>query len=314
MEKIRYNHLNSYLKDKFGKRTLKICVDGGFTCPNRDGSKGAGGCAFCGEMGAGDNIKNRHKNILKSISNQVKGFLNSYRGERADSFIIYFQSFTNTYADISILKERYDTALDSSDKIVGLEVATRPDCIDENVAKLLASYKDKYYVCVELGFQTANDHVGDYLNRGYSTSDFVNAVGLLRKYDIDVVAHMMIGLPGETKEDIQSTLDVINNCGCQGIKIHSVYVIKNSKLCDWYNDGKYIPITLEYYLNAVAYVVSNLNKDIIVHRINADPPKDIFVSPDWMLRKKVVINAINKKLNDLDIIQGDRRIAVTIIV
>lgn len=313
MEKIRYNHLNSYLKNKFGKRTLKICVDGGFTCPNRDGSKGIGGCAFCGEMGAGENIKHRQDNVLKSIESQVLGFLNSYRGERADSFIVYFQSFTNTYADLNILKERYDIALACSDKIVGLEVATRPDCINDDIARLLASYKDKYYVCVELGFQTANDSIGNLLNRGYTTYDFVRAVELLHRYNIDVVAHMMVGLPNETGHDIESTLRVINDCGCDGIKIHSVYVIKNSRLYSWYRDGKYTTITLDYYLNAVAYIVSNLNDSIIIHRINADPPKNIFVAPDWMLRKKVVINSINSKLNELDIIQGDRKIDITIL-
>ena len=179
MNKIRYNHLNSYLKNKFGSRTLKICVDGGFSCPNRDGKVGLGGCIFCGEMGAGELIKGRKNCVLDSIENQVKTFLNSYRGERADKFIVYFQNFTNTYDTIINLKQKYDKALQVSDKIVGLQIATRPDTLSDEVIDLIASYKDKYYVCVELGLQTSNDSIGKMINRGYDTSQFEDAVSTL---------------------------------------------------------------------------------------------------------------------------------------
>lgn len=311
MEKVRYNHLNSYLKNKFGERTLKVCVDGGFTCPNRDGRCGVGGCIFCGEMGAGDNIKYRQKNILDSIKSQVCGFLDSYRGERANKFIVYFQSFSNTYDSLENLKLKYDMALSCSDKIVGLQVATRPDCINEDIVKLLHSYKDRYYVCVELGFQTANNGIGDFVNRGYTTEDFENAVELIHKYGIDVVAHVMVGLPNETSEDIENTIKVINRLGCEGIKIHSTYVMIDSGLAELYRKGLYTPITQDYYLNMVAFIISNIHKDIVIHRINADPPKDKLLAPDWVARKKVVINSINRKLSELDVIQGDRKIKIT---
>ena len=243
MEKVRYNHLNSYLKDKFGSRTLKVCVDGGFTCPNRDGKVSFGGCIFCGDMGAGDLIKYRSGCVYQSIVNQIKGFLNSYRGERAEKFIVYFQSFTNTYDTIENLKKKYDTALASSDKFVGLEVATRPDCIDEEVAKLLASYKDRYYVCVELGLQTASDDIGKLINRGYTTEDFANAVKILKKYDIDIVAHIMVGLPKETIKSVEDTVDFVNKCGVNGVKLHSTYVMKNTKLAQMYEVGEYEPVS-----------------------------------------------------------------------
>ena len=304
MEEIRYNHLNSYLKELFGERTLKICVDGNFTCPNRDGRVARGGCIFCGLMGAGELIKYRCDEVLKSISSQVIGFLNSYRGERANKFIVYFQSFTNTYDTISNLKLKYDTALNSSNKIVGLEVATRPDCVDEDVVRLLASYKEKYYVCVELGLQTANDKIGRGINRGYTSEDFVRAVDLLHKYDIPVVAHLMVGLPNECEEDIMDTVALINSSHCEGIKIHSTYVIKDTVLEDMYRKGEYTPISQDYYVRQVLNIISHLNKDIIIHRINADPPKDIFVAPDWILHKKIVINDINRNLKELNITQG----------
>lgn len=307
MEKVRYNHLNSYLKNKFGERVLKVCVDAGFTCPNRDGKISTGGCSFCGSAGAGELIKYKTCNVIQSIREQINGFLKSYRGERANKFICYFQSFSNTYDTIENLKLKYDTALNTSDKFVGLQVATRPDCIDEDIVKLLATYKDKYYVCVELGLQTANDEIGETLNRGYSTQDFVSAVELLHKYDIDVVAHIMIGLPNEKVVDIKNTIELINNCKVKGIKIHSTYVLKNTLLEKWYLDKSYKCITINYYVDIIMKIISNLRADIIIHRINADPPKEELVAPDWTMRKKIVLNAINSELVRLDIVQGDRK-------
>ena len=174
--KKRYNHLNEYYKNKFGERTLKICIDAGFTCPNRDGTLSTSGCIFCSEKGAGELIKYSSQHI----ENQVKNFLNSYRGMRANKFIVYFQNFTNTYASLENLKEKYDSAL-VSDKIVGISIATRPDCITEDIAKLIASYSDTYDVSVELGLQTSNDNIGKIINRCYSSLQFTTAVNILRK-------------------------------------------------------------------------------------------------------------------------------------
>ena len=308
MQKVRYKHLNSYLKDKFGERTLKVCVDAGFTCPNRDGTVSCGGCIFCGEMGAGENIKYRKQEILDSIKSQVTGFLNSYRGERANKFIVYFQSFTNTYAPNDELKLKYDTALSCSNKIVGIEVATRPDCINREVAQLLATYKDKYYVCVELGFQTASDEVGKVINRGYTTEDFERAVKLLHVYNIDVVAHVMIGLPNETSVDIKNTINCINDLKCEGIKLHSTYVLTGTKLEELYKNGEYESITQDYYVNRVVEIISNLNDDVVIHRINADPPKSMLVAPEWTTHKKIVLNSIERRICELDINQGDNKL------
>ena len=161
----RYKHLNKYLKNKFGERTLKICIDGGFTCPNRDGRVGYGGCAFCSERGSGEHI------IADNISNQVKNYFTSYKAERANKFIAYFQNFTNTYDSIENLKMKYDAAL-IDDRIVALAIATRPDCISEDVCKLLKSYSEKYYVWIELGLQTSNENTGKIINRCYTDEQF----------------------------------------------------------------------------------------------------------------------------------------------
>ena len=295
----RYNHLNTYYKNKFGERTLKICIDADFTCPNRDGTLSNSGCIFCSEKGSGELIKYSSQHI----ESQVKNFLNSYRGMRANKFIVYFQNFTNTYDTIENLKKKYDSAL-IDNRIVGISVATRPDCISEDIAKLLSSYSGKYNVSVELGLQTSNDNIGKIINRCYLSTQFTKAVEILRKYNIEVIAHMMIGLPTETSDDIKNTVTFINKHNIQGLKIHSTYVVKNTVLADMYLNKKYEPITLEYYLDSLAYVITHIRKDLIIHRISGDAPKDLLVAPEWNLHKKWILNGFEKLLKEKDLWQG----------
>lgn len=295
----RYNQFNSWLKNKFGERTLKICIDGGFSCPNRDGTKGCGGCVFCGERGSGENTRRI------DISSQVKNHLASYKGDRANKFIAYFQNFSNTYDRVEVLRKRYDSAL-IDDRIVALGVATRPDCIDENVVKLLEEYKEKYYVYVELGLQTANEKVAQKFNRGYSNEEFLRAVNLLNKHNIDVITHIMVGLPFEEEKDIDNTVQFINSLNIMGVKIHSTYIIKNTGLEELYLEGAYRPISLEYYVEKVGDIISQLRSDIVICRITGDAPKDILVEPKWNTRKKIVLNAINKELEKRNIYQGEK--------
>lgn len=318
----RINYVNEYLKEKFGERTLKICVDGNFTCPNRDGKCGYGGCIFCSEKGSGEHIKSKlsttetletnhiDKNspspiteTINSITKQITDYFSTYRAQRANKFIVYFQNFTNTYDTIENLKAKYDAAL-IDNKIVGISIATRPDCIDEKVVKLLSTYTTNYYVCVELGLQTSDDEIGKYINRGYSSEDFTKAVTLLNKYNIDVIAHIMIGLPKETNETLKETVGFINNHNIQGIKIHSTYVIKNTKLADLYLSNLYEPITLEYYLESLTYVLTHISPNIVVHRISGDAPKDLLLAPEWNLHKKWILNGIEKKLKEENLWQG----------
>ena len=299
MENIeRYKHLNKYLKEKFGERTLKICIDGGFACPNRDGTLGSGGCIFCSEKGSGEHI-----NSNPDITRQVESYFKSYRAKRANKFIVYFQNFTNTYDTTENLKRKYDSAL-IDDRIVGLSIATRPDCINEDIVKLLKSYNEKYHVVVELGLQTSNDETGKLIHRGYLSSKFTEAVELLNKYNIDVVAHIMVGLPNETIEDIQNTVEFINKHKLQGIKIHSCYIVKNTILCKMYEKGEYLPLTLDEYLESAAYILTHISPDLVIHRISGDAPKDLLVAPSWNSHKKWIMNGLDKLLREQNLFQG----------
>ncbi len=326
----RINYVNEYLKEKFGERTLKICIDGNFTCPNRDGKCGYGGCIFCSEKGSGEHIKSQYnsstnlnipssnfditddikspnttfiENTIDSITKQVNTYFSTYRAQRANKFILYFQNFTNTYDSIENLKARYDAALIDK-RIVGLSIATRPDCINDDIAKLLASYSNDYYVCVELGLQTSNNDIGNFINRGYSSEDFTKAVNILNNYHIDTIAHIMIGLPYENNDILKDTVSFINSHNLQGIKIHSTYVVKNSRLADLYFDMLYTPITLEEYLDSLTYVLTHIDPKLIVHRISGDAPKDLLIAPEWNLHKKWVLNGIEKKLKEENLWQG----------
>ena len=265
---------------------------------NRDGTAGIGGCIFCSEHGSGD-----HLNSSKNIQAQIESYFSSYRSTRANKFIAYFQNFTNTYDTIANLKLKYDSAL-IDDRIVALAVATRPDCITEEVVKLLKSYSEKYYVWVELGLQTANDQTGMLINRGYSSKQFSDAVALLNKYKIDVVTHIMVGLPGETNDDLHNTVKFINNHNIQGLKIHSTYVIQNTKLAQMYYDGKYTPLELDDYLNSVVYILTHISPNIVIHRISGDAPKNLLIAPEWNAHKKLVINGVDRILKEKDLYQG----------
>ena len=309
----RYNHLNKFLKEKFGERVLKICIDGNFTCPNRDGTLSKSGCIFCSEYGSGEHIKKFLKDTNKELINtntteeyikyQINNYFNSYKASRANKFIAYFQNFSNTYDTLANLKAKYDAAL-INNKIVALAIATRPDCINEDICKLIESYKNKVYVWVELGLQTSNEQIGKIINRKYLNNQFTDAVKLLNKYNIDVVTHIMVGLPNETAKDIKTTTDFINNHKIKGIKIHSTYIVKNTKLEEMYKKREYSPISLEYYIENACNVLANLNPEIIIHKISGDSPKDLLVAPSWNLHKKWIINGIDKYLKENNLYQG----------
>lgn len=298
MKQETYRHLNTFLKEKFGERVLKISVNGGFTCPNRDGKCGIGGCVFCGESG-GSIPRER-----LSIKDQVLKHLNSYRGQRAEKFIVYFQNFTNTYAPLEDLKNKYDEALSVSNKIIGLAIATRPDCIDEDIAKLIASYKNKTYVWIELGFQTANDETAKIINRGYDKKCFERAIKILNKYHIDIVTHIMVGLPGEKPVDSLNTALYLNQFNLMGIKIHSTYILKNTKLGNMFLNNEYVPLELEEYIDAVIEILTHLNPKFVIHRISGDAPKEALLAPMWNTHKKLVLNSVENKMRSENLTQG----------
>ena len=290
-----YNNFSSYLKKKYGGRISKICIDGGFGCPNRDGTCGMGGCIYCGERGAGEHI-----NPTLSIREQVNSALAA--DQRSDGLIAYFQNFTNTYAPINILKERYDSAL-ISDRIVALAIGTRPDCIDDEIATLLASYSDRVDVWVELGLQSASDRTAELINRGYKTEVYRRAADILKSHGIPFVTHMIIGLPGENETDIENTVSLINE-SAWGIKIHSIYVMEGTRLADMYRNGEYIPPSREEYVRLAAKSIASLREDMIVHRITGDCPDGMLVAPEWNRDKNRIIEEIRKTLERDGLRQG----------
>jgi len=291
-----YNNLSSYLRGKYTRRLKKICIDAGFTCPNRDGKCGTGGCIFCGERGAGEHIS-----PSLSIKTQVENTL--VRAKEDELFIAYFQNFTNTYASPEVLRERYDSAL-IDDRIKILAIGTRPDCIDEENARLIASYTDRYEVWVELGLQTANDETARLINRGYKRDVFERAVNLLSKYNIKTVVHLMLGLPGETADDAISTAEYIASFNLFGIKIHSLYVMAGTKLAEMYEKNLYTPPTLAEYANAASEVLARISPDVIIHRITGDCPKDMLVAPEWNKNKNEIISAVNAAMEKKGYKQG----------
>ena len=283
-----YKNLASYLKEKYGVRVSKLCIDGGFGCPNRDGTCGTGGCIYCGERGAGEHI-DPSVSIREQVLTQLK------RGRDDARYIAYFQNFTNTYAPVDVLKERYDSAL-IDERIVALAIGTRPDCIDDGITELIASYKGRVDVWVELGLQTASDRTAHIINRGYKTEVYRRAAERLTSHGIPFVTHMIIGLPGETEAEIDATVDEINLSGSWGIKIHSIYVMEGTALAGMYQRGEYEPPTLEEYVRLSARSLTRLRPDMIVHRITGDCPDGLLVAPEWNRDKNKVINLIRERL------------------
>ncbi len=297
-----YRDLNHFLREKFGEKVCKICVDAGFSCPNRDGHIGRGGCLFCGEKGGGDFIPAPDAPIPEQIRRGA--ILAGRRGVRR--FVAYFQSFSNTYAPIPVLAAKYRDALQDP-RICALAVATRPDCIDEAVADLLASFAPRCYVWVELGLQTASEHTARQMHMGYTERDFERAVRTLACRGIDTVAHIMVGLPGQSHEEDLHTLALVNALPVTGIKIHATYVCRDSGLAKLYLSGRYTPLTLHRYVDAVVDLLCHARPDLVIHRLTGDPPRHSLLAPDFVRNKITVLNLIRKTMLDAGLVQGCRR-------
>ena len=290
-----YSNLSRYLKNKYGGEIGKICIDGGFSCPNRDGKCSFGGCIFCGERGAGEHI-----DPTLTIREQVERGLAT---GKKDGYIAYFQNFTNTYAEVDELKRRYDTAL-ISDRIKVLAIGTRPDCINEEIADLLAEYLKRVDVWVELGLQSASDSTAEYINRGYKTEVYFEAARLLTERNIPFVTHIIIGLPKETEEDINRTVDAVNRSRSFGVKIHSLYVMEGTRLADIYRRGDFEPISLKEYSYLAAGALARLSPDTVVHRLTGDCPVGMLVAPAWTADKSGVLSAVRNALAERGLRQG----------
>jgi len=292
--------LNDFLKEKFNEKIYKVSLDGGFTCPNRDGKVSRGGCIFCSENGSGDFTATKLKSIHAQIEEQIDLVSKKYKG---DKYIAYFQNFTNTYAEVSYLRKIYEEAL-SHEKIVGLAIATRPDCLEDDVLELLAELNKKTFLWVELGLQTLNDDVAKYFNRAYETEIYKEASEKLNRLNIKFVTHIIIGLPKEENDDYLKTAIFAQNCGTWGIKLHLMYVVKNTPLEKLYLNGDLKVNTKEEYVEKVVNVLENISSEIVVHRLTGDGDRETLVAPLWSIKKIDVLNSIHKKLKRRNTYQG----------
>ncbi len=286
-----YKTANEYYKQKFGSKIYKLSIDGGFTCPNRDGTLGTGGCIFCSANGSGE-FAEKGSDIatqLEKAKQKVEKKISSGK------YIAYFQSFTNTYAPIEKLRNIYYEAI-KPDYIVGLSIGTRPDCLPDETVELLKEINQIKPVSVELGLQTTDEKSAEYIRRGYKNAVYFDAVKRLREAKIDVVTHIIIGLPNETIEDaVKTTLDAVK-AGTNGVKFHLLHVLKNTDLEKKYQEGKFECLTLERYAEILKQCISVLPPDIVVHRITGDGAKRDLIAPLWSADKKTVLNFLNKYL------------------
>lgn len=288
-----YNTANSFFKNKFGHKIIKIPLDGGFTCPNRDGKLSTKGCIFCSENGSGSIFLNRKYDINQQFQYAKSIMSNKWKDGK---YMVYFQSFTNTYAEISYLENLFTSASLLPD-VVAISIATRPDCIDEEIVQFLHTLNKKIYVCIELGFQTSNTKSIDLINRCYPNSVFEESMKILNKYQIDVICHTIFGLPYETKEDMLSTINYLNNYNISGIKLQLLHIIRNTPLHQLYIKNPFHILSLDEYVDIIISAIEILPPDIVIHRLTGDGDKSTLIEPIWSLNKKLVMNSINKEFS-----------------
>ena len=291
---MEYLSFNKYLKDKFGQKVYKISLDGGFTCPNRDGKTGTRGCIFCSKGGSGDFAESREMSITEQIENGKKRVEKKIKSGK---YIAYFQAFTNTYAPVEILRQKYEEAIDHPD-IVALSIATRPDCLGDDVLRLLDEMNKIKPVFVELGLQTIHQKSAKYIRRGYDLSVYDKAVRDLKKIGVNVVVHVILGLPNESENDMLETVKYVCESGANGIKLQLLHVIDGTDLAKDYEKGLFKTLEFDEYVNLIVKCVKIIPKDIVIHRLTGDGAKKDLIAPLWSADKKRVLNAINKALRE----------------
>lgn len=286
---MKYYSLNNYLKDTFGCKVYKISLDAGFTCPNRDGTIGTQGCVFCSAGGSGDFAQSSRLTITQQIE-KGKELVSSKI--KSGKYIAYFQAYTNTYAPVNILREKYYEALNHKD-IVALSIATRPDCLDEDVINLLDEINKIKPVFVELGLQTIHEKTAEYIRRGYTLDIYDKAVKDLKGIGVNVVVHVILGLPNETKADMLETVKYVCQSRIDGIKLQLLHVLKNTDLERDYLDGKFSVLEFDEYIDLIKDCLEIIPNNIVIHRLTGDGAKKDLIAPLWSADKKRVLNAIN---------------------
>lgn len=295
-----YHSLNYFLREKFSGKVYKVSLDGGFSCPNRDGTLNGTGCLFCSERGSGDFAGDRNFSIANQFKDISAMMDKKWQGAKK---IAYFQAYTNTYAAPDELRQKYQEAIEQ-DGVVSLSIATRPDCLGEEVTKVLGEFNQKIHTFVELGLQSSKDESGRKINRGYDYPVFLEAVEKLRANQIDVVVHVIFGLPGETEEDMLNTIRDLAKLDIQGIKFHLLHLMKDTPLVSLYERGRLTFLDQETYVRLVCESIALLPKNVVIHRLTGDAPRDLLIGPMWSLKKWEVLNAIDDYFKVHDLYQG----------
>lgn len=291
---MEYLSFNKYLKDKFGQKVYKISLDGGFTCPNRDGKIDTRGCIFCSKGGSGDFAQSRNLSIAEQIESGKKRVEKKIKSGK---YIAYFQAFTNTYAPVEILRAKYSEAINHPD-IVALSIATRPDCLGDDVIELLDEMNKIKPVFVELGLQTIHNESAKYIRRGYSLEVYNEAVKKLKNIGVNIVVHIILGLPNESEEDMLESVKYVCQSQIDGIKLQLLHIIAGTDLAKDYEKGLFKTLEFDEYVELIAKCVAIIPKNIVIHRLTGDGAKKDLIAPLWSADKKRVLNAINKALRE----------------
>lgn len=289
----QYTSLSEYYKTTYGEKVYKLAIDGGFTCPNRDGTLDTRGCIFCSEGGSGDFASSREYNIVAQIQDAKKCLTSK---TNAQKFIVYFQAFTNTYDTADRLEKLYMSAL-IDDSIVGISIATRADCLGQKVLDVLERLNQLTDVYVEIGLQTIHDVSAQFIRRGYNLSVYDEAVDALVQRQIRVVSHLILGLPGETVANIKASVDYVCSKPIHGIKLQLLHVLKGTDLATLYAQNPFHIFELDEYVELIVDLLHQIPKTIVIHRLTGDGPKELLIAPKWSRHKRQVLNAITKELN-----------------
>lgn len=288
---------SQFYKDLFNTKVYKISLDGGCTCPNRDGSKGTGGCIFCSQAGSGDFLS-KDKSSIKIQVEAAKAIVDGKFPKKSEKkYIVYFQNYTNTYGDENQIIKNWKEALDCDD-VVGLALATRPDCISSKIVSALKDLSENHFIQLELGLQTKSDETGKLINRCYETNVYEETVALIKEQcpEVHVVTHIIFGLPGESEVQMMESVEYALDCGTDGIKITVLYVLKGTKLEQMFWEGKFQTLEMAEYLRLIEIALKKIPSSVVIHRLTGDPPKSLIVSPMWTCNKKKVLSEINRIL------------------
>ena len=295
-----YHSLDYMLRQMFGEKIYKVTLNGGMTCPNRDGKIGERGCIFCSAGGSGDFAASASLSITEQIRQQIQ-MLSAKRP--IHKYIAYFQAYTNTYAPVEYLERIFTEAIQNPD-ICAISIGTRPDCLEEPVIRLLSRLNQIKPVWVELGLQTIHEHTARYIRRGYPLSCFDQAMQSLHQAGLDVIVHTILGLPGETSRDVLDTMKYLNACQIQGIKLQLLHVLSGTDLAADYQAGKFSVLDREEYIDLVIHCLEHLDPSIVIHRVTGDGPKDLLIAPLWASRKREVLNLLHHQMKEQGSYQG----------